>query len=153
MTTKNTAAISLPKGRTVRGYRIQRLALGGYLSAIQLLQDLPGELMELCFPGETLDAILEHCKKADTALVQRVLGRLLTDAPQHVIRAAAELTGTPEERLLNDPEIGLDGLVELLSAWVEVNRLGDFIPAVRRLIRQVRTASGSSPRPSSGSKG
>lgn len=79
------------------------------------------------------------------------LGNALLAAPKHIIRVVAELTGTPEEKLLNDESIGLDGLVEIMTAWVEVNRLEDFMPAVRRLVEKVRTALGSSPQPNIGS--
>lgn len=153
MATKNTASLSLPKAKQVRGYEVKRLALGGYLSAIQLLQDLPGDLLSACFPGESLGVILERFKKVDEALLQTILGNAMLTAPKHILRVAAELTGIEEEKLLEDPEIGLDGLMEILTAWVEVNRLGDFIPAIRKLVEKVRMATGSSPLQHTGSKG
>jgi len=153
MPTKNTATLSLPKTKTVRGYEIKRLALGGYLQAIDLIQEFPTQLMNACFPGDDLHAIIEKLKRMDAGLLEAVLGGALLTAPKMVIRLAAGLTGIDEQQLLDDPEIGLDGLVEMLIAWVEVNRLGDFLPAVRKLIAKMRAAVGNSPQPTTGSNG
>ena len=48
----------------------------------------------------------------------------------------AALTGIPEEQLLNDPGIGLDGLMEILNAWLEVNNIENFISAARESDRE-----------------
>ena len=151
MPTKNTAALSLPKTKTVRGCEIKRLPLGGYLQAVELLRGAAGDLLEACFPGRSLDQVLAGFRSVDTATVAAMLGDALAAAPKHVIHVAAELTGIDEQRLLEDPDIGLDGLVEILTAWVEVNRLGDFPVAVRALIAKVRTAPGNSLPPNTGS--
>jgi len=151
MLTKNTAALSLPQNRTVRGYEVKRLALGGYLRAIDLLQGFPTDLMEACFPGDGLKEILEKLKRLDAALLESVLGGALLTASEMVIRLAAELTGIDEQALRGDPDVGLDGLVEILTAWAEVNSIADFMPAVRRLIGKMRAAVGSSPKPNTGS--
>ncbi len=150
---KTTAALSLPKTRTVRGYEIKRLPIGGYLQAIEALQDLPGDLLTACFPGQDLGAVLGQLKTVNETQLQSVIGSALLAAPKYVIRFVARLIDIGEERLLNDADIGLDGLLEILNAWTEVNRLEDFLPAVRNLISRIRTATGSAPKPSTGSKG
>ena len=136
----STAALSLPKSRTVRGYEIKRLPMGKYLEAMQLLRDIPGDVAEACFPGETLDGVLARLKDIDLDMLKGILGNVMMTIPAHVVRIAAALTQIDEERLLHDESIGLDGLVEILTAWVEVNGLGNFIPAVRSMITKIRTA-------------
>ena len=115
MPTKNTASLSLPRSTMVRGYEIKRLALGGYLRAVELLQEFPTDLMEACFPGDGLKEILEKLKRFDAALLESVMGGALAAAPALVIKITAELTGIEEQALLGNPDVGLDGLVEILS--------------------------------------
>jgi len=151
MPMENTAALSLPKTRTVRGCTIRRLALGGYLQAIGTLQGFPSELLAACFPGEDLYGILDKLKRFDAGLLQTILAGALAAVPGHLVRLAAGLTGIEEEKLLNDPGIGPVGLAEILTAWVEVNGLDGFMPAVRGLAKGMRTAPGSSRKPGTGS--
>jgi hypothetical protein len=49
MFNRNTTALSLPKSEKVRGYEIKRLALGGYLNALDLLQAFPTSLIEFLY--------------------------------------------------------------------------------------------------------
>jgi len=151
MPAKNTAALSLPKSKTVRGYEIKRLALGGYLQAVALIQEFPAQLMSACFPGDDLRAIIEKLKRMDAALLECALSGALLTAPKMIIRLTAEVTGIDERALLDNPDVGLDGLVEILTVWAEVNNLGDFMPAVRKMIGKMRAAAGSSPKPNTGS--
>lgn len=150
MPSKNTAALSLPKSKTARGYEIKRLALGGYLQAIALVQEFPAKLMSACFPGDDLSTIMEKLKRMDVALLECVLGGALLTAPILVIRLAAELTGIEEQVLRDNPDVGLDGLIEILTAWAEVNQLGDFMLAVREMIEKMRAAVGIAPKPNTG---
>jgi len=156
MPAKNTASLSLPQSKTVRGYDIHRLALGGYLQAVHTLNTLPGDLLEACFPGQSAGEALSRLTRADGAMLHSLIAGVLRAAPDHLLRGISALTGIPIEALLDDPDIGLDGLTDILQAWVEVNNLGDFPKAVRKLLASVRAAGGkgaSSLKPNIGSKG
>ena len=50
MASKNSAALSLPKSRTVRGYEIRKMPIGAFLEACSLLEELPGTALRLLFP-------------------------------------------------------------------------------------------------------
>jgi len=150
MSTKNTASLSLPKSKTVRGYEIKRLPLGGYLQAVEALQALPGDLLTVCFPGKDLGGILGELKELDAATLQAMIGNALLAAPTHVVAFIAKLVGIDEQIMLDDPGIGLDGAVEMLNAWVEVNNIEDFIDAARKLFGSIRAAAGSSQKPNTG---
>ena len=50
----------------------------------------------------------------------------------------AELAGLDEKALRDDPNVGLDGLLEMIEAWMEVNNLENFIGAARALWRRAR---------------
>ena len=47
MTSKNSATLSLPKSRTVRGYEIRKMPIGAFLEACSLLEELPGTALRL----------------------------------------------------------------------------------------------------------
>ena len=51
MTSKNSATLSLPKSRTVRGYEIRKMPIGAFLEACSLLEELPGTALRLLFPA------------------------------------------------------------------------------------------------------
>lgn len=140
----NTAKLSLPKSVKVRGYTIHRLPNGKFLAALEALKDVPGELLSACFPGLTPGQILGELKEINGSTLQGILGNLMIAAPKQVIRLVAQLTEIDESALLEDPNLGPDGLLEIMTLWVEVNNLENFIPAVRSLIKKLRTATGSS---------
>ena len=127
----------------VRGYTLQRLPLEGYLNAVERLKDLPGGLLEACFPGMTLSGILDQLKQIDEKTLTRLAVSAFAVAPQYIVRLIAELTGIPEEKLLRDEQIGLDGLAEIVEAFWKLNGLGNFTAAIRRLKDPVTQSIGS----------
>ncbi len=127
---------------TVRGYKLERLPLEGYLNAIEKLQELPGGLLAACFPGATLDDIFDKLKSLDEQVFTELIGNAMTVAPAYAIKVLASLTGIPEEKLLQDQQIGLDGLAEIVEAFWKLNGLENFISAIRRLTTQSIPKSG-----------
>ncbi len=143
MATKNTVKLSLPATVTVRGYEIKRMPLGKMLAAIEALRELPGDLMALCFPNMNGAQILAQLKGFSSDMMTAILGNALTAAPAHVVRVFAMLSGIPEDQLLEDEAVGLDGLMELIDAWIEVNGIENFFKAVRPLVEKIKAAAGS----------
>ena len=73
----------------------------------------------------------------------QVLRRLFPGA-EDAVRALASLDRAGLIALY--PNVGLDGLMEMIEAWMEVNNLENFIIAARTLARRVRagmTGTGS----------
>ena len=58
MASKNSAALSLPKSRTVRGYEIRKMPIGAFLEACGVLEELPQTALRLLFPGKREGDIL-----------------------------------------------------------------------------------------------
>ena len=58
MASKNSAALSLPKSRTVRGYEIRKMPIGAFLEACGVLEELPQTALRLLFPGKQEGDIL-----------------------------------------------------------------------------------------------
>ena len=135
---KNTIAVSLPKARTVRGYAIERMPIGRMLAAMQTLQDAPTELVRLLFPEGKKDDVIREITSMTKERFQALLLRAAATLPDYIVRVFAQLSGIAEERLLNDPAIGLDGLVEMIDAWIEVNGIANFIRTSGELWIKVR---------------
>lgn len=127
----------------VRGYKLQRLPLEGYLNAVEQLKELPGGLLQACFPGMTLSGILDELKHIDEKSLTQLAANAMAVAPRYVIKAIALLTGIPEEQLLQDQQIGLDGLAEIVEAFWELNGLSNFTTAIRRMKEPVIQSIGS----------
>ena len=134
---------SLPQSRKVRGYTLTRLPLEGYLNAIDRLQNIPGGLMEACFPGKDIVDILDELKTLNQEKLTRLIGSLFTAVPVYAVRLIAELTGIEEQELLQDRNIGLDGLAEIVETFWELNGLSNFMMAVRRMSRPLKESIGS----------
>lgn len=130
--------VSLPRSRKVRGYEIKRMPLGAYLIAMQRLQNFPAEALEIVFPGLDANGILAQLKKIDTTMLGKLAFRAFSGLPKYTAALLAALTDIPEERLLNDPAIGLDGVMEVVTVWIEVNGIENFIRAARELKEKVK---------------
>lgn len=149
----DTLKMSLPQTRTVRGYEIKRLPLGEQLQAVDELQELPGELLKACFPGMNAGQILAELKGFNADMLVQMLGSAITAGPKQIIKAFSRMAGIPEEKLLQDPNIGLDGIMELIQAWLEVAGIENFIRAGQAVTAKVKAAAGSFLRQKTGSKG
>jgi hypothetical protein len=121
------------------------------LAAIETIQGLPGELMQACFPGMAPDQILKQLKGFNAQMLLTFFGQALTVAPRHVIKVFAGLSGIPAEAFLTDPAIGLDGILEMVGAWIEVNGIENFLQAARPLVEKIKAAAGSFRRQNTGS--
>ena len=119
--------LSLPESRTVCGYTIKKMPVKPYLEALETLKDAPGTFMDACFPGKTASQALDSLNTIDRNGMAELLAGVLTTAPDYAVGLIAGLTGIEKETLLNDPGIGLDGLIEIVDAFIEVNRLGKFL--------------------------
>lgn len=134
---KNSITTSIPAARKVRGYTITRMPIGRFLNAMQLLNELPENIIMQMFPqSENPLAQLKTLTKTD---LQSIVIRAFTVLPAEAVRIFSELAGIEAGELLDDPNVGMDGLAEMALAWVEVNGLENFMNAVRTLMGQVRT--------------
>ena len=133
MTSKNSATLSLPKSRTVRGYEIRKMPIGAFLEACSLLEELPGTAMRLLFPEKKEGDILAELAGLDKDKLQELFLRALAVLPGEMVRLFARLSGVEEQALLEDARIGLDGLGEMAEAWLEVNGIENFIKTMGAL--------------------
>ena len=132
--------LSIPKSKTVRGYEIKRLPLGKYLQIVETINDLPQELMHAAFPGKTEMQAIAELKILTTDGIPALFLKLATAMPARAMQLISLATNVPEEKLLEDENIGLDGAAEMLQAVIEVNGLENFIKAVKTISSQVKAA-------------
>lgn len=136
----NSIRASIPQEKRVRGYTIKRLPLGGYLSAMESVKDAPSRLLKELFPDQSAGEVLEKLRTIRPDEVRQLLAKLMTVAPEILLTLLAELTGIPYESLRDDPNIGLDGLAEILEAFFEVNKIENFLTALKPLTEKLQTA-------------
>ena len=135
---RDSAALSLKESEMVRGYEIRRLPLGEYLRAL----DAPRTLLAACFPGEDAAQVLAHLAHIDADGLGELMLRAMAVVPGEAVRLIAQLTGVPEEKLLGDPQIGLDGVAQMMEAFWRINGLGNFTQAARRAAAALRQSAG-----------
>lgn len=129
----NSIDLSLPPSITVRGQEIRKMPLGRYLQAIRLLESFPRKVAEALVPQGDISAVLEMLKTPDRTKFFDLALKALTVVPEQAVKLIAVLTEIPEETLLSDPQIGADGLMDIVSAWIEVNAAENFTRAAGRL--------------------
>jgi len=130
---------SIPVEQTVHGYAVKRMPLGAYLRALQTLQDFPRDVVAQMFPDKTdLGKALESLRSLNRDSMIDLLLKALTVVPERAVGLVAELTGIPADTLLNDPVIGLDGIAEIVNAWLEVNGAENFSRAASRSAKTIK---------------
>lgn len=130
---RTSATLSLPETRKVRGYIIRRMPIGKYLEAMNTLQDMPEQLLRALFPDMGLMELLANLKTMDADGLQQLVGRALAVAPEYIVKLIASLAGIDPLDMLEDERIGLSGLMEIVTAWLEVNEIENFMHAARSL--------------------
>ena len=146
---RDAVSLSLPREKNVRGYAIRRMPIGQLLTALQTLREMPGELLDTLMPGLTPKTLLSRFRTMSAQELKTMLVRAVTVLPGYGVSLLARLLGVEEGDLLRDEMIGLDGLAEMLEAWMEVNGIENFIRAAGAL--QVKVRNSITPAGSSGS--
>lgn len=127
---------SIPQSKIIHGIEIKKLPLGAYLNAIDSIKNLPEILLSKSFPGLTPNQVLEKFKKMDEDMLIEVAGNLLVSVPEQALRFIAALIGVEYERLRDDPDIGLNGIKDIIKEFWRANDLKNFFNDVRRAISQ-----------------
>ena len=109
---KDSLQLSLEESRVVRGHEIKRLKLGEFLRVFGEIGALAAEIMTTRIQnGESAEA-------AKTGRIPRL--------SEQMVHVACELMLMDEAKIMDDPQIGLDGFYEILAAWIEMNGVDRF---------------------------
>ena len=87
--------------------------------------------------------MLETLKHISSDTLLALVARALTVVPDRALALVAKLTGIPLNRLNNDANIGLDGLMEIVTAWMELNGIENFMRAARQLMDKAKASAAS----------
>ena len=143
---KSSTQLSVQTEKLVRGYAVKRLPLGEYLKAVDALRETPQTMMDALFPGMEPMDVLGALRKLDKNALSGLMLRALGVIPAEAVKLLSTLTGVPEDALLSDPAIGLDGAAEMLEAFWELNGIENFIRAAEQMaakVKQLRARAGS----------
>jgi hypothetical protein len=143
MSKVNSFNLSMPQSCTVRGCEIKRAPLGAFLQALKLVEDFPPQMMEAVFPQMSLREIVLMMKSGSQDMLWQIFTRALMIVPDQAVKLIAQLTMIPESKLNNDPNIGADGIVEIVNAWYEVNRIESFFVNALGLYQKLRALTKS----------
>ena len=143
MAKQDSIDLSLPQSREVRGCMIKRMPLGTYLVALQTLKNWPAETAAKLLPDGDLNGMLERLKHIDRPMLVELLMHAFAVLPEQLLALVAQLTGIPVKKLHTDPAIGLDGLAEIVDAWLEVNGAENFLRAASRAMHTVQQIAAS----------
>ena len=148
--------LTVPKTYELYGVTIRKLPVGKYVEYLKKSEDLPYILLSKVFPDiQDFSQLLDQLLSLDRTAMLKVLGKLLTTAPEQLCLLLSDLLDIPRERLL-DPEcdnaLALDELMEIILKFVEVNNYDDFFDNVRKL-RKLTAPSKTKEQENTGSNG
>lgn len=128
--------LTVPKTYELYGVTVRKLPVGKYVEYLKKSEDLPYILLSKVFPDvQDFSQLLDQLLSLDRTAMLKVLGKLLTTAPEQLCLLLSDLLDIPKERLL-DPDcnnaLALDELMEIVLKFVEINNYDDFFVSVRR---------------------
>ena len=138
---------SIPKSKNLYGIEIKKLPLGAYLDAIDSIKNIPEILLSKSFPGLSPDQVMNKLKKMDQDMLIEAAGNLIVAVPEQALRFTSALIGVEYDRLRDDPDIGLNGIKEIIVEFWKINDMQSFFSDVRRalenssLMKQMSTGS------------
>lgn len=129
--------LTIPKTYELYGVTVRKLPVGKYVEYLKKSEDLPYILLSKVFPDvQDFSQLLDQLLSLDRTAMLKVLGKLLTTAPEQLCLLLSDLLDIPKERLLDpdcDNALALDELMEIVIKFVEINNYDDFFVSVRRL--------------------
>ena len=129
--------LTAPKTYELYGVTIRKLPVGKYVEYLKKSEDLPYILLSKVFPDvQDFSQLLDQLLSLDRTAMLKVLGKLLTTAPEQLCLLLSDLLDIPKERLIDpncEDALALDELMEIILKFVEVNNYDDFFGSVRRL--------------------
>jgi hypothetical protein len=135
---KTKEQVSLQYSKKVCGYDIKKMPIGAYLVAMEKIKNLPTDVMRICFPDDDPADMIERLSTIDERGVIELASKLLIELPSYMLELIADLTGISLDALETDESIGLTGLVDIVTAFVEVNRLGELSEKVSGLVKELK---------------
>ncbi len=126
---------SIPQSKNIHGIEIKKLPLGAYLDAIDSIKNLPEILLQKSFPGLSPDQVLEKFKKMDQDTLVQVAGNLLITVPEQALMFIAKLINTEYETLRDSPEIGLNGIKDIVIEFWKINDMQSFFSDVWKALQ------------------
>ena len=134
-------ALSTGICKEICGYKIKKMPIGTYLKAMERIKNLPEDFIETCFPGQSLQEVLDSLTKFDENGLKSLIFGVMTTAPKYAIALISELTEIDEKQLIEDENIGVDGIIAICTAFIEVNKLGEACAGVKELRQKLKTFS------------
>lgn len=135
--------MSLPETKELYGVKIVKLPVARYIAALDVIENLPNVLINQVMPEVSgTKELLDKLKASDSELTEYIILKLLKTMPAELCRILSELLDIPAERLLDKNcknPLSLNELLEIVTAFWEMNDMTDFFVSVRRL-RAVLTA-------------
>lgn len=137
---KKSTELSTLQSVKLRGYEIKRAPMRKFLEATRLLQTAPLEVLQSLFATTDLQSVLGKLSAIGQEELMALLVKAVAVVPELVIELFCEVAELDKETLLNDTVLGLDGIVELMNKWVEINGLVNFTKGLGQLIDSAKAA-------------
>ena len=129
-----SAAMSLPKSKTVHGIEVRKVPIGKYIEAMREMEELPAQLIPALFGEDaTVSDIITMLTKLTADGMLKLLGKLLVISPEYLINALASILGIDKGALM---ELTPNEVWDVGQAYWEMNDMTDFFGRVSGLIRE-----------------
>lgn len=107
----------------VHGYTVKKLPLGAYFSLLSKIEKIPANIaFSLSSSGDSTEKVV--------AMIQKIC----TVAPDMILDIISSATGETRQKIEEDRDLGIEGLVDLLLAIWEINELSKAFDSVKKKI-------------------
>lgn len=119
--------------KTVHGIEVKRMTIGKYL---EFSEDLEKLLVKLKENNISLNNSLDYLKKIDKEKIILGITKILKAAPEIATEILPKALDIEKEKIIDNEEIGLNELIDIIAAFIEINNLGKLTEKIKEMIKK-----------------
>ena len=127
---------SVANEKKVHGITVKRLAIGAYLSAIEGLGELPGDILRAVFPELSEEEAFARLKGLRTDTLLKIIGRRAIVIPEQVIGFFASLLGVPAAEIRDT--LTPSDFMDVVEEFLRIHDISNFTKKLKGVVTTLR---------------
>lgn len=127
--------MSLPCEKVVHGVKIRKLPNGKYFRVLQILQEFPGEVLNVLYPDKTPEQALEEMGEITFDKILEFLPKLIAVIPDKTFNILAEILEI--DRKVLDEDLDPLQTIEILEEFAKLNRFDELKKKLSPMLKKI----------------
>lgn len=123
---------SLPQGKIIHGYKIEKYPNGRYIKCLSVISTLPQTLAAEVFPDKNIEDIVKDFTKLDENMLVELFGKALIVIPEKALEILSLISEIPYEDLTD--KLTPSETLDIVKAIYEVNNFESFFAQVKKIV-------------------